>query len=497
MKAPRRVPRRPAGVGSPGEAVGQLLGRGAIYTITTVLQLSSGFLVVLVLTRMLAPREYGEVAAALVVFTTTSVIAGVGLPEGIPRALFDGPDGPLDARRLVAATVLLALGISALAEVSGALWAPVLSLKYDGLLRTAVWGGAVAAVMFAGQAVLRAADQVAAFVGVTLVGTVFAQLLGLLGAAIWGTADAYIGGLVAGTGVAAVLGLALSGGHRHGMPSKRVLVRSLKFGSALIPNSFSLYLVGSADRVVIIALLGLAAAGRYQVAYAIGSLGVALATAVNAAWMPMLLAVDEKDRWEILAATSRVVHWFGALVSSGLAMGAPLILSLAAPASYRPGQLVAVSAVVAPSALVYMTSSTYFAVLFLVGRTGAMVIAAPLAALANIGLNMILLPTIGLIGASLATVAAYAVLAVIMWRAARPHAVLRDDGHTVLITAAFTAPIVVAGALLPPGAWGTVTRALVVAVCILAFLRLARDAREQRRAALGIARDASAASGKA
>jgi len=72
---------------------------------------------------------------------------------------------------------------------------------------------------------------------------------------------------------------------------------------------------------------------------------------------------------------------------------------------------VPVAATVAFSILPYATMSTCFNALFVAGRTRIMAVAAPVAAALNLVLNLLLLPVIGLVGASIATVIGYGALA--------------------------------------------------------------------------------------
>jgi O-antigen/teichoic acid export membrane protein len=194
----------------------------------------------------------------------------------------------------------------------------------------------------------------------------------------------------------------------------------------------------------------------------------------------MLLGADASRRSEILAASSRAVHQFAAIVAGAVALATPLGLLFAAPPAYDRADLVPVAAVVAFSILPYATLSTYFNVVFVAGRTRIMAVAAPLAAALNVGLNFLLLPVVGLIGASIATVAAYAVLAAIIVAAARQIDPLPGTLRTSLAAWAAAAPVVAAGALLPPGPVGTVIRLALGAALVLALVRLAFHIRHGR-----------------
>jgi O-antigen/teichoic acid export membrane protein len=284
-------------------------------------------------------------------------------------------------------------------------------------------------------------------------------------------------GLAVGTAAAAALSVGLTGSVRYGLPGPRLLRDGLVLGLPLILHSLAVYMLLAVDRIVIASVLGLGATGRYQVAYQVGSVGVTLVTALNQAWIPLLLGADASRRWEILAVSSRAVHQLAAIVAGAVAVATPLGLLLAAPPEYDRTELVPVAAVVAFSILPYATLSTYFNVVFVAGRTRIMAVAAPAAAVLNLGLNVILLPVVGLIGASVATVAAYAVLAAIIVRAAGHIERLRGTLRTALLAWAGAAPVVAAGALLPPGPVGTGIRLSIGGVLLIALARLALDLR--------------------
>jgi O-antigen/teichoic acid export membrane protein len=472
----RGSPERPAAVASPAEAVRRLFGRGSVYTLVLAIQMLTGLIAVPLLTRLLTPSSYGRVVAAIVVYTVLSIIGAAGLPDAASRTFFAESDGPRHARRLITAATCFALLLSLLADLTGPLWAPLFGLNYGGVLRLAVWAGAGGAVMLGAQSLLRVADRVWAFLAVALLAAVGGQALGLTLTALSHSATAYMAGIAAGAALAAAAGLTATGCLRSGMAGLGELRKGLGLGLPIVPHSLAVSMLASADRVVIVAALGLAAAGRYQVAYAIGSVGVALVVALNMAWLPLLLGASKESRWEILTATSRVVHLLAASVASLLALVAPLALLIAAPASYGRESLVPVAAIVAFSALPYATCGTYFQVVFVSGRTRIMAIAAPLAAAINIGLNVLLLPVIGLTGAAIATVVAYAVLPGVVALTARRIVSLPGASRDALSAWLLAAPFVAAGALLPSGAVGVTARIAAAIVAVAGTVRLLRSA---------------------
>ncbi len=490
----------PAAVSTSSEALRRLLGRGSIYTLALAIQMLTALFVVPVVTRLLSPAEYGRVAAAIVVYAVLSILGGAGLPDAVLRGYFVSAQGPRMARRLVLATGLIALTLALVCEVTGPLWARAFGLDYGDGLRLAVWGAAAASVALCCQSLLRAADRAWAFLGVALIGTVGGQALALALTAILHSPTGYMAGLTAGTVLAAVAGLLITHAPRAGVASPSELKQALALGLPIVPHGLSVYLLISADRIVIAGVLGLAAAGRYQVAYAVGGLGVALIAALNQAWVPLILGAEESRRWQILGAMSGVVYLFAAATAVALALVAPLGLLIAAPASYGRAKLVPVCAVVAVAALPYAISGTYFQIVLVRGRTRVMALAAPLAAAVNVGLNLILLPVIGLTGAALATVGGYAVLPVVV--ALRARRMVRIPGVTVAAARAWllATPPVVAGALLPVdgvGIWLRVAVLVLAAGAAYHLIRAALRAQARLGAPMEHARGATSASADA
>jgi O-antigen/teichoic acid export membrane protein len=477
----RRLDTLPAATSSSHDALRRLFGRGSIYTLVIAIQLSAALLVVPIVTRLLSASGYGEIATALVVSSIVSIFGAAGLPEAAARTFFRADGGIDDAHRLIVATIGIALAVGLIVDLTGPAWVHVLGLDYSGVVRLAVWGGAAQAVTLATQSLLRAADRVWGFLIVAGMASVGAQGLGLLLVVLDGSPLSYMAGFVAGTVAAAALGVLTTGSLWHGLPRPSNVRAGLALGMPLIPHSMALYMLVAIDRVAIASVLGLAAAGRYQVAYAVGGIGVSLITALNQAWIPLLLGADEDKRDEMLAETSKTVHRFAGIVAGALALAAPLGLVFAAPPSYHRADLVPVAATVAFSILPYATMSTCFNALFVAGRTRIMAVAAPVAAALNLVLNLLLLPVIGLVGASIATVIGYSALAGIIAVASRRETELPEVLSAALATWVWTAPVVAAGALLPPTTVGVGLRILLAVGLGLALLRLATVVRRGPR----------------
>jgi O-antigen/teichoic acid export membrane protein len=398
----------------------QLLSRGSVYTASTFVQLLGGVLVYPLLTRSLRPAELGAVAAASLVLRLVSALATLGLHGAVTREYFDGPDGPTEARRLVPTAALVAGGIALLAHLTGPFWSATFEgIGYGPMLTFAVACSVPAAVVATCQAQLRAGGRTGAFVLVSLASGLGSVLLGIVAVVVLaGEPVNYFQGLLLGDVLACLLALILS--RAAVRPASTVVVRrALAFGLPTVPHALALIALGLSDRIVIERVLGLEAVGRYQVAYLVGNLVILLLIALNNAWAPSVLGAADGVRLQQLADTSYLVNRLTAVAVVIVAWGAPLALVVAAPASYGRGELSDVAAVVALAGLAYANYQAHVIVLFQERRTGPLALVTPISAAANVVLNILLLPVVGLLGAAAATVATFALQAALVRRSSR------------------------------------------------------------------------------
>ena len=134
-----------------------------------------------------------------------------------------------------------------------------------------------------------------------------------------------------------------TGAWRLELPSRALALENLAIALPTVPHSVALYVMSAGDRVVVERLEGIAAVGRYHVAYVVGSVDPArrwqsTTHGRHLCSAPVQRAVD------VLPATTTAVARVGAIASVGLALVAPLALTVAAPDNYALGGLSEVSA---------------------------------------------------------------------------------------------------------------------------------------------------------
>jgi O-antigen/teichoic acid export membrane protein len=188
----------------------------------------------------------------------------------------------------------------------------------------------------------------------------------------------------------------------------------LRWGLPTMPAELSLYSLNFIDRVLIVRLVGLGDAGLY-------SLSVKFAQAVNVlvkgfqlAWPPLAYSIQDDD--EARRAYAVIVTWFVSVTTFVVAamwlLSRWIVRALAAPeffGSYKTIGLVSTGV---------MLYALYLVLVIILGRTGRTEFNFPATGagtLVNIGLNLALLPSMGIVGAGISLVASYAVILVLMY----------------------------------------------------------------------------------
>jgi O-antigen/teichoic acid export membrane protein len=395
--------------GAVAHALRGLFGRDSLYMLTWVAQLLCAALLTPVITRVMGAAQFGGAAAATAVMQILFVVAGLGLSTAIQRQ-YAARGGPAQARTLLTLAIAAAFVVTVLVDATGELWSPYLGFgSYGGAVRLAVVWAGVSAVTYSALALLRSKDRLLAFSSVGLLQSVGAAAASLvLVATVRPTATVFIFGqlLLQVLALAVAFVWVMPGRLRR---SDAPLVRAaLAYGLPLVPASLGTFVLGAADRFIVQAQLGPVEVARYQIAYNIGSIPLILVSILNAAWLPRIFALEDKrQRPAVLTASRDALYALLIPVVVGLSIGAPLMLRVWAPADYRPDELLLVTAFVIVAVLPYTAGTASTRALLAHGGTRWIAVATLAAGVANVGLNLLLVPAYGLTGAALSTFLAY------------------------------------------------------------------------------------------
>jgi O-antigen/teichoic acid export membrane protein len=265
------------------------------------------------------------------------------------------------------------------------------------------------------------------------------------------------------TGAAFVVALLFVHRRRLSLWFDRVLLRRLlRFGLPTMPAELSLYLLNFADRLIILRVAGAAEVGLYSIAVKFAQGVNVLVRGFQLAWPPLAYSIRDDD--EARRVYAAVVTWFSAgcawVVCGMWLFSRWIVQALAAPRFFDSYEAIGL---VSTGVTLY---ALYMVLLVILGRTGRTELNFPatIAALVvNIGLNLALVPSLGIVGAGIALVASYLVVVALMYVFTQrffpvPYEWLRLARIVVVATA-----LVLFGELLLPteGAVGLVARAVL------------------------------------
>ncbi len=354
-------------------------------------------------------------ASAIALHQLITVFATVGLDQAVVLQRVEDADSRR-ARGLIAWGMVIPAALTLVLAATGPIWSP--ALGFDGFDRlvvvTLLWTVPAVSVQLA-MALLMGEDRLGSFAAVSLLSTIGSQAVGLLLLfTVQRDVLTYAWGGVVGQTAAMVVGLIVVRPHWRGIADLPTFRHALDLGVPLMLSGVSVIVLSSGDRLVIQRVLGSEEAGRYQVAYTVGFVAVMVVTMTGQAWAGRIASVrDENEQWSVIGRSrDELYRAFGPMIL-GVMLAAPLLLRVLAPATFRPASLLPVVLLVLTSGVPVIGALASGRALITSRRTKPIAIAAGVAAAVNIGLNVIMVPWLGLGGAAGATLIAFTLQAVI------------------------------------------------------------------------------------
>ncbi|MQA15652.1 MAG: oligosaccharide flippase family protein [Pseudonocardiaceae bacterium] len=362
------------------DASRDVLGRGSLYTLATAAPILANVAVTPFVTRLLGAAEYGVVAIAIVIITVGMMLAGLGMTVAITRHGILERSGHEGARALVFQGSGLAVAILVLATATGRWWAPgVVGVPWRPALAFALAAAAGFAVAVNAQSYLRVRDRPLPFVALAAIATLGGPVAGLaLLQSTGGGADRYVAGLLIGYATAGVVGVALVRSGGRARAHRGDLRRALRLGVPAVPHQVALFLANGALVLIASQVFGTAAGGRMQLALLVGSAPAMITTAFNNAWSPVIYRTAIAQRGVALEHTARDIAAFTAVLSGGVALLAPWLMRVLAPASYAPTGLVAAVGVTSIGSVLSVAYLANLHLILAAGRSAGLALVSPL-----------------------------------------------------------------------------------------------------------------------
>jgi O-antigen/teichoic acid export membrane protein len=194
------------------------------------------------------------------------------------------------------------------------------------------------------------------------------------------------------------------------IPKFRRVRQYLAFGMPLVPANMAEWIVDSSDRYLVALFLGAAAVGYYSPGYNLGSTLSLIASPLLVLLLPLLSErYDDNKLADVRTILTYSLKYYSAIVIpcvfSLAVLAKPLLLVLTTQEIAVNGYLV--TPIVAAGAALIGASTMFFNTLALKKRTALIGMIWAFSAVLNFGLNLVLIPYLGFIGAAITTFLAF------------------------------------------------------------------------------------------
>jgi len=180
------------------------------------------------------------------------------------------------------------------------------------------------------------------------------------------------------------------------------LKEMLRFSAPLVPATMAFYVYQYADRYLLIHLVNLEEVGLYSIGLAIASALYLLVSGFQTAWMPTIYSSFREE--EAREFYGRIFNYFWALLLAaavGLSLFAKEVLVLLAPQTYL--RAYSVVPILVLSAVFFRGGPLFSFGIGIAKKTHYNLALMAGAVALNIGLNLLLIPRYGMVGAAMAT----------------------------------------------------------------------------------------------
>jgi O-antigen/teichoic acid export membrane protein len=457
------------------DKLARLFKNSAIYTLGSVLTRAASLISMPVLTRYLAPEEYGILPVVASVMGSLQFVYIMGLRASSTRQYYDHDSEP-ERKIYFSSLLFFYTGLAALLSLvlmffGARLLAPLLTraVPFYPYIAVALGSLFLQVLGVLPNTLMRVREKAKLYIAVDVVRTMLATALSLLFVVAGGMGA--LGPLLASLLTSSISAAYLLYYLRPylGFNFRWAPVRdSLSFGIPTMSERVCSWVLVGSDRLFLLHYVSLAATGIYSVSHSVGIMLQVIGGSLNFAWSPFFYATarEEDDSEARRLIASAATYFTLAIVCCALALAAFAreVFLILAPARYLAG-LPLVPWLVFGSifeALYDIPSRG----LYLMKRTGVLPLIMLAAATASAALNFALIPRWGMMGAAWAGVLGYAVRLLLTLRAAqRVYAVPYEYGRIGKIFAA-AGMVYFASVRLSPETFisGLVVKAAVLAV---------------------------------
>lgn len=475
---PAEIPGR-AGGARPSR-LGALVGESFVYGLGGMLARLAGVFLVPVYLVALGPEAFGTAELVISAVAVSAIVLRLGIVNAMSRfTLAEGRavDWPpvlhtIYAVVLTVSTAAAFIGLVARNEIAAALQVS------EGAATVGVLGLWVAMNYDVLARLYRLQRLARAFVAFQLANVLVTIALTLVLVLVLDLdAAGLLLGTYAGTGL---VFLAMAWARRHSIGVRRfdraVAGELLRYSLPLVPANVAIWMLNFADRLQIQRLAGPVELGEYAAAAKVAAGMTLFLGAFQAAWTPFAHELRGEQGDEVAKRTYAHVFTFWA-IGMGWSLAALTLLSapymaLTFPESTHEAipvvPLLATGVVLYGAYLVLIIGAT------ISKRTRMTAVIAIAAGGANVGLNFLFIPWLGIVGAGITTVIGFTLLAGLQWLNGRRMYPITYDWSRVGLIAVYTAGLVALSVWILPltGLVGIFLRVVLAAAYPVGLLAL-------------------------
>ncbi len=465
----------------------KLSGHSAVYGIAGISSAAVSTILIPLYGHVFSPAEFGQLQLAQVWLSITITVACLGLSTAYFKVHQEYTSDQERRQTMgvvvslsalsggIACVVFMGLSIQSFTDHFALLNDPAFLIVLQACLIT----GVLIPIPFQ---LLRAQERSLRYFELGCVGLVLNLFLNFL--IVWGLAGGVRGVFVA-QALSAIAVLALSlpllASNMHLTFSPKRAKELLRFGMPLVPAAAALWVLQGSDKIILERFWGVFEVGIYSLGYKYASILLFPLIAFQTAWAPYLFSVAKQEGAAQLI--SRILTFFLTIImifATLLYILRGVVLPLVASETFSGAE-----AIVAPVLLGLCFYGIYFITIsgvYIHGKTGLVSVVVGLAAILNVGLNFLVIPSFGGSGAAWSTAISYLTLASIMYLFSRRYLPIYLEWHPLSLSVICCLAVSMASDHFVEEGWmAWVTRLFAVALIPVVLFLTGFVTREERQ----------------
>ena len=383
-----------------------------------------GFFLLPIYTRFLSPSDFGILETLITITSILTIFLIFGMDGSFFRFSFDSQD--VAHKKQVVATTTMFLSILGLVVTLALLTnsAAINRVIFGGedytfLLQLTFVFAAMTAVLKIPMSIFRirrepAKYAIVAIFHIFLTASLCIFLIVGLGRGVQGKVE----GMTIAIAIILAIAYCLTRKHISFRPSASLLKRMLKYAIPLIPTGLSLWILSLSDRLFLLHFADTTELGLYAIGMRFAMMITLVIGAFGLGWGEFAFSLLRQDnRNQIYSRTLTYFVFVTGVILLGLSLFAEELVSLmTTPEFLKASTVIPILGL----AMIFNGCHTVLAIgLNITKKMGAIFPVTAISAVLNLILNYLLIPQYGMMGAAVATLISYLLMAVLMWYASQ------------------------------------------------------------------------------